>query len=187
MTVVPDAHHALIAREQTRHRGGRHRIDAEEPTGNMARGAQLSGPRHVDAVIVVWRQIQGCERAADELRGLRIIRAQQRRQAETAALGLQDGGAIEVADLADGAIDGRAYRPGVLRLRPGVGGQFAREEGIEIFIGQRLRLARIAHVGLEAAHEGADQKVLEAAQRNPRQRDERPATRCAAAAGAAGE
>src|SRR6185503_9362226 len=64
------------------------------------------------------------------------------------------------AGLADAAIGGREQggRIGIDRARTGL--QLAGEEGVEVLVGEGIRLRRLGHVHAVVAHDGADQPVL---------------------------
>src|SRR4029077_13699408 len=106
-------------------------VDAEEPPGYVPGGAQRARERHVDAVIVEWRQVQRRKGAAAEhLRpAARLIEQGLERVGVT--LGLHQAVALERSALTHRAIDRRDERArvGVRRACPRA--QRAREEGVE--------------------------------------------------------
>ncbi len=65
------AHDTLVSREEVGNRRGRCRIHAEKLPGHEPRCPQLAGEGHMDAVIVVWGEVERCKIAAAELRGPR--------------------------------------------------------------------------------------------------------------------
>ena len=75
--------------------------------GHVEALAQLAGERHVDAVVVVRRQVDSRERAAGEGALPGGIAGEQRAQAVFVALGLQQPVGAERAGLAHRAVDRR--------------------------------------------------------------------------------
>ncbi len=138
---VEDAGNALVAREQARHAVRRRRIDAEQVAGDESREAQRPGQRHVHAVVVVGREVDGHEVTAREFRRQRGVAAEQGRGRVVDALGLQQRVARDAAGLAHRAI-GRAERRRCFRVETAcAGAQPAGEEVVEARVAVRGRAA----------------------------------------------
>ena len=118
---VEDAGDALVAREKARNARGSRRIDAEQVARHEAREAQRAGERHVHAVVVVRREVDGRECAAREFRRQRRVAAQQCRGRIVDALGLQQRVARDPARLAHKAVGGAEGRARVCVERPRAG------------------------------------------------------------------
>src|SRR6187455_1795795 len=86
---VESAEHALVAREQAGYQLRRGPIHAEEASRHIKAFPQLAGERHVDAVIVVGRQVDSREGSAGEGSLPCAIAGEQRAQRVFVALGLQ--------------------------------------------------------------------------------------------------
>ncbi len=153
---VEFADDALVAREESRHGARGRGIHAEQIAGNVHGAERLARDRHVDAVIVVGREIDAGEGAIEiGLRGARVG-AQQFVQRVVVPLGLQQLAVGDRAALAERAVDGTD--DGVVRGidGPRAGTQCAREKIVEAAIGERIGLRCFRHVHFIAAQEVRD-------------------------------
>jgi len=148
---------AFVAREESRYSGGGGGVHAEETPGDMDGAAESPVYRHVDAVIVTRRQIQRGKHSTVETCGKVGVAAEQLGAAEILPLGLKNTPRFDIAELADNAV----YRwdDGTSCLFQGscICSQGPGEEGVEIRIPGRVRLARFAHVDPKGADVAPDQ------------------------------
>src|SRR6266699_751383 len=154
-----DAHHALVAREESGNGGGGGGIDAEQPPRHVPRRAQPPGERHVDAVVVERRKVERRERARPEVLRPGEIRRQERLERIGTPLGLHQPRAVEPPDLTHAAVDRRDERAPIGIDRARARDEPPGEEGVEARVAQRVRELRVAHVGVEAVVEGADERL----------------------------
>ena len=82
------ADHPFVAGEEPRYQGGGDPVDAVEAARQVGHRRQLPCQRHVDAVIVLGREVEGGEGAPVELAPGLWLAAEQLRQAEVLTLGL---------------------------------------------------------------------------------------------------
>src|SRR6185312_244960 len=134
-------------------------VDTEQAARYVPRRLQSRRHRHVNAVIVVRRQVERREGAAREaVCPLEARWRKQRVEPVVAALRLQERELVEVADLAHGAIDGREDRLRPALDRASAGSQRAGEEFIEARIRERVRLRGLLQPRAVASNEGANQR-----------------------------
>ena len=122
---------------------------------------QGAGQRHVQAVIVAWRQVNRREFAAHEGRCPGRLAAQQGLDAVIHALGLDDAARFDPACLAQEAVS-RGY-DGVTGLgdRPDSGFQRAGEKIVETGIGREIGLFGLRHVDAIGVGDGPNQEILD--------------------------
>ncbi|CAM5496232.1 hypothetical protein RLIN73S_02511 [Rhodanobacter lindaniclasticus] len=108
--------------------------------GHVHGFAQRAFQRHVHAVVVARRQVDGGEAAVAVRRGGGLVATEQFGGGVVLALGLEDAPVDDRAGLADAAVGGREQggRVGVGLARAGF--ELAREERIEVLVGQRIGL-----------------------------------------------
>lgn len=149
------AHGALVAGEQARQAARSGRVHREQCTGHIDHPCQLAVIRHVQAVVVLGRQIQIGEAAMAELGRQRGVATNQLSGCETMALGLQDVMVVNCAELADRTVhwaDEVSRRDWAQAWLERTG-----EELVEAPVARDLRIFCFAHVDAILAHKLADQ------------------------------
>jgi hypothetical protein len=153
------ADQAFVAGEQPGNRRNRERCHAENASRHMHGFLQRAFQGHVHTMVVARRQVDGGERTIAVGDRRRFV-AQQFSGAVVLALGLEDTPVNDAAGLADTTVGRRQQGRRIGIGRPCIGSQLAGEEGIEVLIGQRIRLRGLGHVDVVVAHDGTDQPVL---------------------------
>ncbi len=160
---VEQANHALVAGKQFGDVLCGGLVDREQAARHVDHFPQGTGQRHVHAVVILGRQVDGGELAAHERRGHCRVTAQQLLRAETVALGLEDAAVLDRAKLADGTVGGAQDGARGLVQWAGTRLQGAGEEGIEVLVGAQVLDQRFAHVDLITLGEPGGEGVLEPA------------------------
>ena len=140
--------------------------------------AQLAGPRHVHAVIVLGRQVHGRVQAAVEGARGGVVR-QQFGGGKAMALGLEHMAGVRMQRTFIDASQGSAFADAAVgrhqqhaRIRIGhahAGFECAGEERIETFVGVRIGFRRFGQIDTELADDRVDQPLLEARSSRVRQ------------------
>ena len=140
--------HTLVAGKQVRHVLGGERVDREEIPRHEHHALQHAVQRHVDAVVILGRQIDGGEVAILERRNQILIAAQQLASAVVVALGLDDATLLDRTELADGTIHRQRQGQGIFYHGADTGLELAGEELVEALVVGRALVQRLAHVDL---------------------------------------
>ena len=106
--------------------------NTENPSRHVSHALQMTTHRHVHAVIIAWRQVDGMEESIVEIAGCRII-GEQVPEGIMMSLGLQYPVVGQSAALADFSVTGRNKRGRIRVNRSGASRQFASKKGIERF------------------------------------------------------
>ncbi len=149
-------HHPFVAGKQVGHVFGGERVDREEIPRHEHHALQHAIERHMDAVVILGRQIDGGEVAILERRHQILITAQQLAGAVVVALGLDDTALADGAELADGAIDRQGQGHGVFHQGANTGLELTGEELVEALVVGRALVQRLAHVDLVLLDKGLD-------------------------------
>ncbi len=132
------------------------RPHTEQPAGHIGLANQASGERHVQPVVVPWRQVDSRETAIAQTLGGSPISAQQRQQRIVPALGLKDSRFVDITDGRHGAV-GRGSDVILARDdRASFGFQGSGEKFIEGAVVRKIRIHRVVHIDIENAGEFAN-------------------------------